>query len=210
MNGFLKIFLKNMQLFSFWKKKVAKKKQKPCRFIAYRFWEFAFAFSCSRRRIVVSGARRISLLILLALGVSLTHCICHRQRSFAHSYHPPQRTRSYRHFRPMSRNSCRRNVFTLDVLALSEKSEYRTALKRRHTWNFRYLYSSAWFRGCSARDAASDCTNLVRAEPVRGADNTTIQSLNKRSNGTFVVFFWYFSCQTRKVHILFLSKRKSW
>ena len=32
-------------LFSFWKKKERKKKQKTCGFIAYRLWNFAFAFS---------------------------------------------------------------------------------------------------------------------------------------------------------------------
>ena len=50
------------------------------------------------------------------------------------AYYPAQRTRSYRRFRPRARNSCRQNWFITDVLALSEKSDCRTALKRRQTW----------------------------------------------------------------------------
>ena len=46
-------------------------------------------------------------------------------------YHPPQRTRLKVCFRPRSRNLRWRNWFISDVLALSEKSACRTALKRR-------------------------------------------------------------------------------
>ena len=47
---------------------------------------------------------------------------------------------------------------------------------------------------------------LVYAKSVRGADCTTYENPHKRSTCKVAVFFWYFSCPTRKVHVPFFLK----
>ena len=65
-------------------------------------------------------------------GLSLTDFKRYTARSPI-AYYPAQRTRLERRFCLKARNSCWRNGFTSDVLALITKSNSRTALKRRHT-----------------------------------------------------------------------------